>query len=81
MALSRSPYLDFASENQQRCAIGGHTPLAYNQPLIFIETPVFTRQIKDLVDDEEYRMLQLHLVAMTEQQLRTLRTLVKQEFD
>jgi hypothetical protein len=49
--------------------------------LIFIETPVFTRQIKDLVDDEEYRMLQLHLVAMTEQQLRTLRTLVKQEFD
>jgi hypothetical protein len=31
--------------------------------LIFIETPIFTRQIKELVDDEEYRMLQLRLVA------------------
>lgn len=104
--------------------------------MIFIETPIFTRQIKELVDDEEYRVLQLRLVArpdagdliprggglrkirlgvarrgtrggarviyywvgaqsqiymllayaknvqedLTEQQLRTLRALVKQEF-
>jgi hypothetical protein len=104
--------------------------------VIFIETPVFTRQIKALVEDEEYRLLQLRLVAnpdagdliprsgglrkirvgvagrgkrggarviyywvtarsqiylllayaknaqedLSEQQLRTLRTLVKQEF-
>ena len=104
--------------------------------MIFIETPVFTRQIKALVEDEEYRLLQLRLVAnpdagdliprsgglrkirvgvagrgkrggarviyywvtarsqiylllayaknaqedLSEQQLRTLRTLVKQEF-
>ena len=110
--------------------------MAYNPQLIFIETPTFTRQIKELVDDEEYRMLQLRLVArpdagdliprsgglrkirlgvagrgtrggarviyywvgaqsqiymllayaknvqedLTEQQLRTLRALVKQEF-
>ena len=31
--------------------------------MIFIETPVFTRQIKALVEDEEYRLLQLRLVA------------------
>jgi hypothetical protein len=31
--------------------------------MIFIETPVFTRQIKELVDDEEYRALQARLVA------------------
>ena len=37
--------------------------MAYNPRLIFIETPVFTRQIKDLVDDDEYRTLQLRLVA------------------
>lgn len=104
--------------------------------MIFIETPIFTRQIKALVEDEEYRLLQLRLVAnpdagdliprsgglrkirvgvtgrgkrggarviyywvtarsqiymllayaknaqedLSEQQLRTLRTLVKQEF-
>jgi hypothetical protein len=31
--------------------------------VIFVETPVFTRQIKELVDDEVYRSLQLRLVA------------------
>ena len=31
--------------------------------MIFLETPVFTRQIKELVDDEQYRLLQLHVVA------------------
>jgi hypothetical protein len=31
--------------------------------MIFLETPVFTRQIKDLVDDEEYRLLQARLLA------------------
>lgn len=31
--------------------------------MIFLETPVFTRQIKELVDDEDYRQLQLRLVA------------------
>lgn len=31
--------------------------------MLFLETPVFTRQIKDLVDDEEYRLLQARLIA------------------
>ena len=31
--------------------------------MIFLETPVFTRQIRDLVDDEEYRLLQARLLA------------------
>lgn len=30
--------------------------------MIFIETPIFTRQIKELVDDDHYRQLQLRLV-------------------
>lgn len=31
--------------------------------MIFLETPVFTRQIRDLVGDEEYRLLQARLLA------------------
>jgi hypothetical protein len=31
--------------------------------VIFVETQVFTRQIKELVEDDEYRLLQLRLVA------------------
>lgn len=30
--------------------------------MVFLETPIFTRQIKALVDDDEYRALQLHLM-------------------
>jgi len=37
--------------------------LAYDVRVIFLETPVFTRQIKELVDDEVYRSLQVRLVA------------------
>lgn len=31
--------------------------------MVFLETPVFTRQIKDLVDDEDCRLLQVRLIA------------------
>ena len=31
--------------------------------MVFLETPVFTRQIKELVDDEDYRLLQVRLIA------------------
>lgn len=31
--------------------------------MIFLETPVFTRQIKDLVDDDDYRLLQARMIA------------------
>jgi mRNA-degrading endonuclease RelE of RelBE toxin-antitoxin system len=30
--------------------------------MVVIETPIFTRRIQELIPDEEYRMLQLHLV-------------------
>jgi len=31
--------------------------------VVFLETPVFTRQIRELVDDDQYRELQSFLVA------------------
>jgi mRNA-degrading endonuclease RelE of RelBE toxin-antitoxin system len=37
--------------------------LAYSGWVIFLETPIFTRQIKALVDDDQYRQLQLRLLA------------------
>ena len=36
--------------------------MAYIDVMIFIETSVFTREIKDLLPDEEYRMLQTALM-------------------
>ena len=45
------------------CAIGVSTSLAYDARVIFVETPISTRQMKELVDDEVYRSLQLRLVA------------------
>ncbi|MBI4596250.1 MAG: type II toxin-antitoxin system RelE/ParE family toxin [Candidatus Tectomicrobia bacterium] len=30
--------------------------------MIIIETPIFTRRIQELILDEEYRLLQIHLV-------------------
>jgi hypothetical protein len=33
--------------------------------MLFIETPIFTRQIKELVDDDHYRQLQLRLVVVS----------------
>lgn len=32
--------------------------------MIFIETSVFTRKIKELITDDEYKDLQEHLIAM-----------------
>jgi mRNA-degrading endonuclease RelE of RelBE toxin-antitoxin system len=43
--------------------MGGYTPLAYSRRVIFLETPIFTRQINALVDDDQYRQLQLRLLA------------------
>lgn len=36
--------------------------MAYDDFMIFIETPVFTREIRGLLPDEEYRMLQTALM-------------------
>jgi hypothetical protein len=30
--------------------------------MVIIETPIFTRRIQELISDEEYRLLQIHLV-------------------
>ena len=30
--------------------------------MVIIETPIFTRRIQELIPDEEYRLLQIHLV-------------------
>jgi hypothetical protein len=37
--------------------------LAYGWPVVFLETPVFTRQIRELVGDDQYRQLQETRVA------------------
>jgi cytochrome c553 len=35
--------------------------MAYNTPMVFIETSVFTKQVAELLSDEEYASLQTHL--------------------
>ena len=35
--------------------------MAYNTPCEFLETPPFTRRIRELISDNEYRILQLAL--------------------
>jgi mRNA-degrading endonuclease RelE of RelBE toxin-antitoxin system len=44
-----------------------NTPLAYNSLMRFIETGIFTERVTDLLDDEEYRALQLALIFRPEQ--------------
>ena len=45
------------------------TPLAYSPQLLeIIETSVFTRVIRELLADEEYRLLQRGLVARPERE-------------
>ena len=39
-----------------------HTSLAYNARMVIIETTVFTRLIRELMDDDNYRELQETLV-------------------
>jgi mRNA-degrading endonuclease RelE of RelBE toxin-antitoxin system len=41
--------------------------LTYNIPIVFLETPSFTRRIRDLLSDEAYRTLQLALGLRPEQ--------------
>lgn len=46
-----------------RCESSNNTPMAYRiAPMEFIETPTFTRQVLELLSDEEYRQLQNMLV-------------------
>ena len=40
-----------------------YPPLAYCQSMVLIETPVFTRQIQQLMNDEDYREFQNALIS------------------
>ena len=50
--------------------------------MLFVETPVFTRELRDLMSDDDYRMLLGYRKSrqedLTPQQLRVLRKLVKE---
>jgi hypothetical protein len=39
-----------------------HWRIVRMQSVVFLETPVFTRRIRELVDDEDYRQLQVRLL-------------------
>ena len=47
-----------AQRPHQRYAIDLYKSAAYGDALIFIETPVFTRDVKSHLADEDYRLLQ-----------------------
>ena len=40
-----------------------YTPLAYNKPVIIIETGLFTQRITDLMSDDDYQSLQEALAS------------------
>lgn len=42
-------------------------PLAYTVPMIFIETPMFTKRLRDLLDDDRYADFQRELALNPEQ--------------
>lgn len=44
-------------------AIDVRTPLAYFCSMVFIETPIFSKQVIDILTDQEYGLLQASLVA------------------
>jgi len=37
--------------------------MAYNQSVVILETPIFTKRVTRLVSDDEYREIQLHLIS------------------
>jgi len=43
------------------------TPLTHNKPMIFIETPMFTKRLRALLDDDHYATFQQALAAEPEQ--------------
>ena len=58
--------------------------MAYNTPCVFLETSLFTKRIRELISDNEYRILQMVLGLrpddLTAEQARILLRLVKKEF-
>jgi hypothetical protein len=58
--------------------------MAYNTPCVFLETSLFTKRIRELISNNEYRILQMVLGLrpddLTAEQARILSRLVKEEF-
>jgi hypothetical protein len=55
---------DLGAQNRRWIyAIDAYTPPAYNAHVIFLGTPVFTRQIRELVNDDQYREPQTALLT------------------
>jgi len=46
--------------------IAFYTSLTYSSDMVFIETPIFTKLVKELLSDEEYRSLQEALLLRPE---------------
>ena len=44
-----------------------YAPMAYTISMRFVETPVFTKRVKELLADEDYRALQVALLLRPEQ--------------
>ena len=42
------------------------TPLAYSAVMVFIETSIFTKEVKRLLPDDEYKQLQSDLMLRPE---------------
>ena len=62
--MGKFPGVTYQPPQKFRCKCLQHTPAAYRiTPVEFIETPTFTRQVLELLSDEEYRQLQNMLVA------------------
>ena len=40
--------------------------MTYNQTVVFVETPIFYRRVKQYMDDDEYAELQMFLAAHPE---------------
>lgn len=73
--LSTNPTIHFQSERgrkpqnlsqTERKTLVFCTPMTYSLIMVFIETPIFTKRVKELLADEEYRSLQEALLLRPE---------------
>ena len=52
--------------NRRSGPLAMHPPLTYSRSMRFVETPVFTRDLAEILDDEGFRSLQLALLQRPE---------------
>lgn len=59
---NRHPYrIDWNGIYYHHCVIDAYTPLVYPAHVIFIESAIFTKQVKELLPDDVYAQFQVHL--------------------